>query len=56
MNIHTEAIYFFEVNTNHISTNAVKKSQIFSQWRSTSENADIFTERDDIYFVFAKKK
>ena len=24
--------------------------------RSTSENADIFTSRDEIYLVFAKKK
>ena len=29
---------------------------MFSRVRSTSENADIFTARDEIYFVFAVKK
>ena len=51
-----EDIYFFEVNTKHISSSAVKKKQYFSRVRSTSENADIFTARDVIYFVFAVKK
>ena len=52
-----EDIYFFEVNTKYISSSAVKKKiSIFSRVRSTSENADIFTTRDEIYFVFAVKK
>ena len=51
-----EDIYFFEVNTKYISSSAVKKISIFSRVRSTSENADIFTTRDEIYFVFAVKK
>ena len=51
-----EDIYFFEVNTKYISSSAVKKNQYFSRVRSTSENADIFTARDEIYFVFAVKK
>ena len=64
-----EDIYFFEVNTKYISSSAVKnqyfsrvrisssavKNQYFSRVRSTSENADIFTARDEIYLVFAKK-
>ena len=33
-----------------------EKNQYFSRVRSTSENADIFTTRDEIYFVFAVKK
>ena len=44
------------MNTNYISSSAVKKNQYFSRERSTSENADIFTARDEIYLVFAKKK
>ena len=32
-----------------------EKNQYFSKVRSTSENADIFTTRDEIYFVFAVK-
>ena len=28
----------------------------FSRVRSTSENADIFTARDEIYLAFAEKK
>ena len=51
-----EDIYFFEVNTKYISSSGVKKNQYFSQVRSTSENADIFTTRDEIYLVFAEKK
>ena len=31
------------------------KNQYFSQVRSTSENADIFPARDEIYLVFAEK-
>ena len=44
------------MNTKYISSSAVKKNQYFSRVRSTSENADIFTARDEIYFVFAVKK
>ena len=51
-----EDIYFFEVNTKYISSSAVKKISIFSRVRCTSENAEIFTARDEIYFVFAVKK
>ena len=51
-----EDIYFFEVNTKYISSSALKKNQYFSRVRSTSENADIFTARDEIYLVFAEKK
>ena len=40
-------IYFIECG---------KKNQYFSRVRSTSENADIFTARDEIYFVFTVKK
>ena len=40
-------IYFIECG---------EKNQYFSRVRSTSENADIFTARDEIYLVFAKKK
>ena len=32
-----------------------EKNQYFSRVCSTSENADIFTTRDEIYFVFAVK-
>ena len=49
-----EDIYFFEVNTKYISSSAVKKISIFHE--CTSENADIFTARDEIYLVFAQKK
>ena len=31
-------------------------NQYFSQVRSTSENTDIFTTRDEIYLVFTEKK
>ena len=34
----------------------MEKNQYFSRVRSTSENADIFTALDEIYFVFAVKK
>ena len=51
-----EDIFFFELNTNYTSSSAVKKNQYFSRVRSTSENADIFTARDEIYLVFAEKK
>ena len=47
-------ICFFEVNTKYISSSAVKK-KYFSRVRSTSENADIFTSRDEIYLVFTEK-
>ena len=40
-------IYFIECG---------EKNQYFSRVRSTSENADIFTTRDEIYLVFAVKK
>ena len=40
-------IYFIECG---------EKNQYFSRVRSTSENADIFTTRDKIHFVFAVKK
>ena len=40
-------IYFIECG---------EKIQYFSRVRSTSENADIFTTRDEIYLVFAVKK
>ena len=40
-------IYFIECG---------EKNQYFSRMRSTSENADIFTARDEIHSVFAKKK
>ena len=45
----------FWVNTKYISSSAEKKKQYFSRVCSTSENADIFTERDEIYLVFTKK-
>ena len=44
------------MNTKYISSSAVKNNQYFSRVRSTSENADIFTARDEIYLVFAEKK
>ena len=40
-------IYFIECR---------EKNQYFSRVLSTSENADIFTARDEIYLVFAEKK
>ena len=53
--IYIEDIYFFAVNTKYISSSAVEKNLYFSRVRSTSENADIFTARDEIYLVFAEK-
>ena len=50
-----EDIYFFEVNNKYILLSGVKKSVVL-RLRNTSENADIFTTRDEIYLVFAKKK
>ena len=44
------------MNTKYITSNAVKKTQYFSPVGSTSKYADIFTTRDEIYLVFAKKK
>ena len=40
-------IYFIECG---------EKNQYFPRVRSTSENADIFTTRAEIYLVFAEKK
>ena len=34
----------------------MKKNQYFSRVRSTSENADIFTARDQIYFIECGEK
>ena len=45
-----EDIYFFEVNTKHISSSVFKTSE-FSQVCSTSENSDVFNSRDEIYLV-----
>ena len=42
-----EDIYFFEVNTKYNLLSEVKKSVVL-RLRSTSENADIFTRRDEI--------
>ena len=42
------------VNAKCISSSAVKKS-VFSRLRSTSENANIFTARDELYLVFTKR-
>ena len=50
-----ETIYFFGVNTKYISSSAVKKA-VFSRVCTTSENADIFTEQDEIFSVFTPKK
>ena len=50
-----EDIYFFEVNTKYISSNALKIS-VISRVRSTSEIADIFNAWDEIYLVFTEKK
>ena len=50
-----EDIYFFEVNTKYISSNVLKISEI-SRVRSTSEIADIFNTRDEIFLVFTEKK
>ena len=50
-----EDIYFFEVNTEYISSSELKTST-FSRVRSTSENLDVFKSRDEIYLVFTDKK
>ena len=52
---YVEDIYFFEVNTKYISSNALKIS-VISRVRSTSEIADIFNTWDEIYLVFTEKK
>ena len=51
---YTMDIYFLRVNTKYISSRVVK-NQHFAQVRSTSENDDIFTERDKIYLLFTSK-
>ena len=43
------------MHTKYISSSAVKKISIFSRVRSTNENANIFSARDEIYLVFAEK-
>ena len=48
-------IYSAEVNTKYILFIAVKEKQYFSRVRSTTEKADIFTARDEIYLVFTQK-
>ena len=48
-------IYFFEVNTKYISSNALKIS-VISRVRITSEIADIFNTRDEIFLVFTEKR
>ena len=50
-----EDIYFFEVNSKHISSSELKTSK-FSRVRITSENLDVFKSRDEIYLVFTDKK
>ena len=50
-----EDIYFFEVNTKYIPSNALKIS-VISRVRSTSEIADIFNTWDEIYLVFTEKR
>ena len=50
-----EDMYFFEVNTKYISSNALKIS-VISRVRSTSEIADIFNTSDEIYLVFTEKR
>ena len=50
-----EDIYFFEVNTKYISSNALKIS-IISRVLSTSEIADIFNTWDEIHLVFTEKR
>ena len=46
---------YFEVNTKYISSNVLKIS-VISPVRSTSENADIFNTRGEIFLVFTGKK
>ena len=50
-----EDIYFFEMNTKYISSNVLKIS-VISRVRSTSELADIFNTRDEIFFGIYRKK
>ena len=54
-NIYREDIYFFEVNTKCISSNMLKIS-VISRVHSTSEIADSFNTRDEIFLVFTEKK
>ena len=50
-----EDIYFFEVNTKYISSNALKV-YVISRVLSTSETADIFNTWDEIHLVFTEKR
>ena len=50
-----EDIYFFEMNSKYISSNAFKIS-VISRVRSTSEIADIFNACNEIYLVFTEKR
>ena len=55
-NTYIEDIYFFlKVNSKYISSNVLKISGI-SRVHSTSEIADIFNIRDEIFLVFTEKK
>ena len=54
-NKYIEDIYFFKVYTKYISSNVLKISAI-SRARSTSEIADIFNTRDEIFLVFTEKR
>ena len=49
-----EDIYFFEVNTKYISSNALKIS-VISRVQFTTEIADIFNTWDEIFLVFTEK-
>ena len=49
-----EDIYSLEVNTKYISSN-VLKIYVISRVRSTSEIADIFNTRDEIFWYLPKK-
>ena len=48
-------IYFFEVNTKHISSHVLKISENSLVLR-TREFTDIFIKFDEIYLVFTSKK
>ena len=50
-----EDTYFFEVNTKYISSNGLKIS-VISRVRSTSEIADMFNTRGEIFLVFTEKR
>ena len=52
---YTEDIYFFELNTKYISSDVLKIS-VISRVRSTSEIAEIFNTRDEIFLAFTEKK